>query len=175
MRPFGILQKLHHRAQPNLTTGKSAVKLLFDVGRRSTSGSDEPFGQRYGEFVLFPDNSGIRALINRFDQCIDRQGNFGANGITRPNNGKRCARQFGSLLQQGIVFCETRAEQQFQDQSGRGQFGIHRNASLSSRPYRTGITEMQPKGAPKFSNDNAWNWSDAARTRSVNDYYGAAI
>jgi hypothetical protein len=41
--------------------------------------------------------------------------------------------------------------------------------------YRTGITEAQLKGAPKYSNDNAWNWSDPAKTRSVNDYYGAAI
>jgi hypothetical protein len=41
--------------------------------------------------------------------------------------------------------------------------------------YRTGITETQQKGAPKYSNDNAWNWSDPARTRAVNDYYGVAI
>jgi hypothetical protein len=41
--------------------------------------------------------------------------------------------------------------------------------------YRTGITEAQLKGAPKYGNDNAWNWSDPARTRSVNDYYGVTI
>jgi hypothetical protein len=41
--------------------------------------------------------------------------------------------------------------------------------------YRTGITEKQLKGAPKYGNDNTWNWSDPARTRSVNDYYGVAI
>jgi hypothetical protein len=41
--------------------------------------------------------------------------------------------------------------------------------------YRTGITETQLKGAPKYGNDNAWNWSDPAKTRSVNDYYGVAI
>jgi hypothetical protein len=41
--------------------------------------------------------------------------------------------------------------------------------------YRTGITESQLKGAPKYSNDNAWNWNDPARARSVNDYYGVAI
>src|ERR1700730_4513069 len=41
--------------------------------------------------------------------------------------------------------------------------------------YRTGITETQLKGAPKYSNDNTWNWSDPARTRAVNDYYGVAI
>jgi hypothetical protein len=40
--------------------------------------------------------------------------------------------------------------------------------------YRTGITESQPQGAPKYSNDNAWNWNDPARSRSVNDYYGVA-
>jgi hypothetical protein len=38
--------------------------------------------------------------------------------------------------------------------------------------YRTGVTESQLEGAPKYSNDNAWNWNDPARTRSVNDYYG---
>src|SRR6266699_5675 len=41
--------------------------------------------------------------------------------------------------------------------------------------YRTGITETQLKGAPKYGNDNAWNWSDPARVRTVNDYYGIAI
>jgi hypothetical protein len=41
--------------------------------------------------------------------------------------------------------------------------------------YRTGITETQLKGAPKYGNDNTWNWSDPARARSVNDYYGVAI
>ena len=34
--------------------------------------------------------------------------------------------------------------------------------------YRTGITETQLKGAPKYGNDNAWNWNDpAARRRSI--------
>jgi hypothetical protein len=41
--------------------------------------------------------------------------------------------------------------------------------------YVTGVTETQLKGAPKYGNDNAWNWSDATRTRAVNDYYGIAI
>jgi hypothetical protein len=41
--------------------------------------------------------------------------------------------------------------------------------------YRTGITETQLKGAPKYGNDNAWNWGDPDRTRAVNDYYGVAI
>jgi hypothetical protein len=41
--------------------------------------------------------------------------------------------------------------------------------------YRTGITEKQLTGAPKYSNDNSWNWSDPARTRSVNDHYGIAM
>jgi len=41
--------------------------------------------------------------------------------------------------------------------------------------YRTGITEQQLKGAPKYGTDNTWNWSDPARARSVNDYYGVAI
>jgi hypothetical protein len=41
--------------------------------------------------------------------------------------------------------------------------------------YRTGVTENQLKGAPKYGNDNAWNWNDPAQARSVNDYYGVAI
>ena len=41
--------------------------------------------------------------------------------------------------------------------------------------YRTGITENQLKGAPKYSNDNSWNWSDPARARAVNDYYGVGV
>jgi PRC-barrel domain len=41
--------------------------------------------------------------------------------------------------------------------------------------YRTGITETQLQSAPKYGNDNSWNWADPAAARSVNDYYGAAI
>ena len=41
--------------------------------------------------------------------------------------------------------------------------------------YRTGLTETELKGAPKYGNDTTWNWADPARARSVNDYYGIAI
>jgi PRC-barrel domain protein len=38
--------------------------------------------------------------------------------------------------------------------------------------YRTGITQQQLERAPKYGNDNAWNWADTSRTRAINDYYG---
>ena len=38
--------------------------------------------------------------------------------------------------------------------------------------YITGITQKQLEGAPKYGNDNSWNWGDTSRTRAVNDYYG---
>ena len=41
--------------------------------------------------------------------------------------------------------------------------------------YVTGITLKQLEGAPKYSNDNAWNWSDTGRTKSINDYYGIPV
>jgi len=41
--------------------------------------------------------------------------------------------------------------------------------------YVTGITESQLRGAPKYGNDNEWNWSDPERGRAVNDYYGVPI
>ena len=41
--------------------------------------------------------------------------------------------------------------------------------------YRTGITETQLKGAPKYGNDNTWNWADRNRVRAVDEYYGIAI
>jgi hypothetical protein len=43
------------------------------------------------------------------------------------------------------------------------------------RGYRTGITKKQLEGAPKYGNDNSWNWGDPARTRAVNDYYDVAM
>jgi PRC-barrel domain len=36
--------------------------------------------------------------------------------------------------------------------------------------YVTGVTEDQLRGAPKYREENAWNWSDPAAGRSVNDY-----
>jgi hypothetical protein len=41
--------------------------------------------------------------------------------------------------------------------------------------YVTGITEAQLEGAPKYRNDNAWNWADTARTRALDEYYGIAV
>lgn len=37
--------------------------------------------------------------------------------------------------------------------------------------YRTNVTEQQLKGAPKYANENSWNWEDSVRTKTVNDYY----
>jgi PRC-barrel domain len=41
--------------------------------------------------------------------------------------------------------------------------------------YRTGVTEDQLRGAPRYRNEADWNWSDIAATRSLNDYYGVPI
>jgi PRC-barrel domain protein len=38
--------------------------------------------------------------------------------------------------------------------------------------YRTGVTQDQLQAAPRYGNDNSWNWDDEARARSVSDYYG---
>jgi hypothetical protein len=43
---------------------------------------------------------------------------------------------------------------------------------IDLRGYISGITLKQLEGAPRYGNDNAWNWSDASKTQSVNDYYG---
>jgi hypothetical protein len=39
--------------------------------------------------------------------------------------------------------------------------------------YRTGVTEKQLEAAPRYGNDNSWNWADESRARSVSDYYGS--
>jgi sporulation protein YlmC with PRC-barrel domain len=41
--------------------------------------------------------------------------------------------------------------------------------------YVTGITEDRLKGAPKYANENSWNWAEPGRTRSIDDYYGGAV
>jgi hypothetical protein len=41
--------------------------------------------------------------------------------------------------------------------------------------YRTGVTENHLRGAPKYHDDNDWNWSDAARNRALNEYYGVPL
>ena len=41
--------------------------------------------------------------------------------------------------------------------------------------YRTGVTIEQLNGAPKYGNDNSWNWADAAQARKVDVYYGIPI
>jgi hypothetical protein len=41
--------------------------------------------------------------------------------------------------------------------------------------YVTGITEDQLRGAPKYRDERAWNWSDPAVGRSVSDYYGVPV
>jgi PRC-barrel domain len=41
--------------------------------------------------------------------------------------------------------------------------------------YVTGLTEDKLRGAPKYSGDTSWNWTDPAGARSVDDYYGVAL
>ena len=38
--------------------------------------------------------------------------------------------------------------------------------------YRTGITEKQLEGAPKYSDINDWNWDDDTRLQGVSSHYG---
>jgi hypothetical protein len=38
--------------------------------------------------------------------------------------------------------------------------------------YRTGITETELRGAPKYGTSEEWNWGDPTRGRSVDAYYG---
>jgi PRC-barrel domain len=37
--------------------------------------------------------------------------------------------------------------------------------------YRTDITEDQLRGAPAFTRDRSWDWSDRQRERELHDYY----
>jgi len=39
--------------------------------------------------------------------------------------------------------------------------------------YRTDVTEAQLKGAPAFSRDPKWDWSDRKRERELHDYYSS--
>ena len=41
--------------------------------------------------------------------------------------------------------------------------------------YRIGITADQLSGAPKYADESGWNWSDPARSKSVDDYYGTRV
>jgi hypothetical protein len=37
--------------------------------------------------------------------------------------------------------------------------------------YRTDITEQQLRGAPTFTRERDWDWSDRSRERELHDYY----
>jgi hypothetical protein len=39
--------------------------------------------------------------------------------------------------------------------------------------YRTDLTEDQVRGAPAFSRDRNWDWSDRTREQQLHDYYRA--
>ena len=41
--------------------------------------------------------------------------------------------------------------------------------------YRTGVTESQLRGAPKYSDETDWNWADVGRNRALDDYYGVPM
>jgi hypothetical protein len=40
--------------------------------------------------------------------------------------------------------------------------------------YRTDITEQQLRGAPTFSRDPNWDWSDRRREQELHDHYRAS-
>lgn len=37
--------------------------------------------------------------------------------------------------------------------------------------YITGITENRLKGAPKYANENSWDWSAPGSAKSIDEYY----
>ena len=39
--------------------------------------------------------------------------------------------------------------------------------------YRTDISDSQLKGAPKFTREPSWDWTDRNRERELHDYYSA--
>lgn len=41
--------------------------------------------------------------------------------------------------------------------------------------YITNLTENRLKGAPKYANENSWNWSDPRSTKTVDEYYRVDI
>jgi hypothetical protein len=41
--------------------------------------------------------------------------------------------------------------------------------------YVTGITEDRLRGAPKYTTEQSWNWSDPAAGRMVNDHYAVPV
>jgi hypothetical protein len=41
--------------------------------------------------------------------------------------------------------------------------------------YRTGVTEDQLKGAPKYAKSQEWDWADRENDRRVYDYYGTPL
>jgi sporulation protein YlmC with PRC-barrel domain len=41
--------------------------------------------------------------------------------------------------------------------------------------YVAGITESKLKSAPKYANENSWNWADPGAAKSIDDYYGIAL
>ena len=45
------------------------------------------------------------------------------------------------------------------------------NYNTELEGYQVNITEQQLKGAPKYSSDNDWDWTDEKRGREVYDYY----
>src|SRR6201984_2894219 len=38
--------------------------------------------------------------------------------------------------------------------------------------YVSGITEAKLKGAPRYANENSWNWAEPGSSESIDDYYG---
>ena len=40
--------------------------------------------------------------------------------------------------------------------------------------YQVNVTKSQLDNAPKYANENEWDWADPARGRKVYDYYGQA-
>jgi hypothetical protein len=45
------------------------------------------------------------------------------------------------------------------------------NYDTSLGGYRTDITEQQLRGAPAFSRDRTYDWTDRSRERELHDYY----
>src|SRR5205807_1825617 len=57
----------------------------------------------------------------------------------------------------------------------RAAIGAHTRCESGSGRYRTDITEEQLRGAPAFSRDRNFDWSDRAREEELHQYYASLL
>jgi hypothetical protein len=148
-------------AQEANTTGQSNAR----TGQQPATSAQPNGSMRRGQGANM--NARLNARAN--SNGTSANGQLERHGRTRASTreGRGYAAQRGMRGERGPY---ARVSEERYGRGWRGERGLYARARVEGG-YRVGVTDDQLKGAPKYSSNTEWDWTDRSRDKAIYDYY----